>query len=76
MTQYVKKRHTRGKVRNKLDQIATKKNKKHIFKCNLTKKRHQSSENKKKQTLTTMVRTGVNQFFDKYQCAITLSRKI
>ncbi|MDE5098572.1 MAG: hypothetical protein O4861_09585 [Trichodesmium sp. St16_bin4-tuft] len=71
MTQSLKKRHTRGKGRNKLYQIAIKKNKKHIFKCNLTKKRHQSSENKKKQTLRTMVRTGVNKFFDKYEYAIT-----
>ena len=70
MTQSVNKRHTRGKEK-KLYQIATKKNKKHIFKCNLTKKRHQSSENKKKQTLRTMVRTGVNKFFDKYEYAIT-----
>ncbi|MCL2924401.1 MAG: hypothetical protein MGF17_07180 [Trichodesmium sp. MAG_R04] len=66
----MKKRHTRGKEK-KLYQIATKKNKKHIFKCNLTKKRHQSSENKKKQTLTKIIRTSVNQFFYKYQYAIT-----
>nr|MDJ0731849.1 transposase [Crocosphaera sp.] len=71
MTINVKKRHTSGKGRNKLYQIAIKKNKPHIFQCNLTKKRHQTVENKKKQTLTTMVRTGVNQFFDKYQYAIT-----
>ena len=71
MTQSVKKRHTRGKGRNKLYQIAMKKNKPQIFRCNLTKKRHQTLENKKKQTLITMVRTGVNQFFDKYQYAIT-----
>ncbi len=71
MTQSVKKRHIRGQGRNKLYQIAAKKNKPHIFQGNLTKKRHQSSENKKKQTLITMVRTGVNQFFDKYQYAIT-----
>ena len=71
MSQSVKKRHTRGKGRNKLYQIAMKKNKRHIFQCNLTKKHHQTLENKKKQTLTTMVRTGVNQFFDKYQYAIT-----
>ncbi|MGK7946177.1 MAG: transposase [Microcystaceae cyanobacterium] len=71
MTQSVKKRHSRGQGRNKLYQIAMKKNQPHIFQCNLTKKRHQTLENKKKQTLTTMVRTGVNQFFDKYQYAIT-----
>ncbi|MDJ0581122.1 transposase [Crocosphaera sp.] len=71
MSQSVKKRHTRGQGRNKLYQIAMKKNKRHIFQCNLTKKRHQTLENKKKQTLTTMVRTGVNQFFDKYEYAIT-----
>jgi hypothetical protein len=71
MSQSVAKRHTRGKGRNKLYQIALKKNKPHIFQCNLTKKRHHSRENKKKQTLITMVRTGVNQFFDKYQYAIT-----
>ncbi|MDJ0597355.1 MAG: transposase [Crocosphaera sp.] len=71
MSQSVKKRHTRGQGRNKLYQIAMKKNKRHIFQCNLTKKRHQTLENKKKQTLTTMVRTGVHQFFDKYQYAIT-----
>ncbi len=71
MSRSVSKRHKRGKGRNKLYQIAKKKNKPQIFRCNLTKKRHQFSENKKKQTLTTMVRTGVNQFFDKYQYAIT-----
>ena len=71
MQQSVSKRHTRGKGRNKLYQIAIKKNKRHIFKCNLTKKRHQTSENRKKQTLNTMVRTGVNQFFNTYQHAIT-----
>ncbi len=71
MSQSVKKRHTRGQGRNKLYQIATKKNKPQIFRCNLTKKRQQTLENKKKQTLITMVRTGVNQFFDKYQYAIT-----
>ncbi len=71
MTKSVAKRHTRGKGRNKLYQMAIKKNKQHIFKCNLTKKRHQNSENQKKRTLTTMVRTGVNQFFDKYQYAVT-----
>nr|MDJ0731519.1 transposase [Crocosphaera sp.] len=71
MSRSVSKRHKRGKGRNKLYQIASKKNKPQIFRCNLTKKRHQFSENKKKQTLITMVRTGVNQFLDKYQYAIT-----
>ncbi len=67
----VSQRHTRGQGRNKLYQIATKKNKQHIFKCNLSKKRHQKSENKKKRTLITMIRTGANQFFNKYQYAVT-----
>ncbi|ACK69716.1 transposase IS605 OrfB [Gloeothece citriformis PCC 7424] len=71
MERSVSKRHIRGKGRNKLYQIAIEKNKHHIFQCNLTKKRHQTSENRKKQTLNTMIRTGVNQFFDTYQHAIT-----
>ena len=71
MTINVNKRHTRVQGRNKLYQIAMKKNKPYILQCNLTKKRHQTLENKKKQTLTTMIRTGANQFFDKYQYAIT-----
>ncbi|MGK7947196.1 MAG: transposase, partial [Microcystaceae cyanobacterium] len=71
MQRYVGKRHTRGQGRNKLYQIAIKKNKRHIFQCNLTKKRHQASENRKKQTLNTMIRKGVNQFFNTYQHAVT-----
>jgi transposase len=71
MQSSVKKRHTRGKGRNKLYQIAIKKDKQQIFKCNLTKKRHSSSENRSRRTLNTMIRTGVNQFFDTYQHAIT-----
>ncbi|MGK7893600.1 MAG: transposase, partial [Xenococcus sp. (in: cyanobacteria)] len=39
MTDSVAKRHSRGRGRNQLYQIALKKNKKHIFKCNLGKKR-------------------------------------
>ncbi|MDJ0717974.1 MAG: hypothetical protein QNJ54_27755 [Prochloraceae cyanobacterium] len=66
MSESVVKRHIRGRVRNKLYQIALSKNKKHIFNCNLTKKRWNRRENKKKRTLTTIVRTGANQFFDKY----------
>ena len=42
MSQSVKKRHSRGQGRNKLYQIAMKKNKPQIFRCNLTKKRHQT----------------------------------
>jgi len=71
MTNSVKKRHTRGKGRNKLYQIATKKKKSHIFQCNLTKKRHKQYENRKKQTLNTMIRAGVNDFYDTYNHAIT-----
>ncbi len=71
MRSSVAKRHIRGQVRNKLYQIATQKNKPHIFKCNLTKKGWQTRENKKKRVLTTIVRTGANQFFDNYNHAIT-----
>lgn len=71
MTNSVKKRHTRGKGRNKLYQIGMKKNKSHIFKCNLTKKQHNRRENRKKQTLNTMIRAGVNDFYDTYNHAIT-----
>ena len=71
MTESVKLRHTRGKARNKLYQIARKKNNTHIFKCNLTKKRHNRIENRKKQTLNTMIRAGVNDFYDSYNHAIT-----
>ena len=71
MNESVKKRHTRGKGRNKLYQIASIKNKAHIFKCNLSKKRHNRRENRKKQTLNTMVRTGVNRFYDTYNHGIT-----
>ncbi len=35
------------------------------------KKRHQTRENKKRDTLNSMVRHGVNQFFDRYNHAIT-----
>ncbi|MGK7897307.1 MAG: transposase [Xenococcus sp. (in: cyanobacteria)] len=71
MTESVKKRHIRGKARNKLYQIAIKNNKSHIFKCNLTKKRHNCCEKRKKQTLNTMIRAGVNDFYDSYDHAIT-----
>ncbi len=71
MSESVKKRHSSGRARNKLYQIATKNNIRHIFNCNLTKKRWNKRERKKKRTLTTIVRTGANQFFDKYQHAIT-----
>ena len=64
-------RHTRGKARNKLYQIAKKKNKQHIFRCNLGSLRHQRRENRKRATLNSIVRHGVNQFFDKYNTAIT-----
>jgi transposase len=42
-----------------------------MFKCNLTKKRHNRHENRKKQTLNTMIRAGVNDFYDNYNHAIT-----
>ncbi len=71
MTDSVAKRHIRGKSRNQLYQIAKKKNKQHIFRCNLGKKRHQKRENRKRATLNSMVRHGVNQFFDRYNHAIT-----
>ncbi len=71
MTDSVAKRHSRGRGRNQLYQIALKKNKKHIFRCNLSKKRHQKRENRKRATLNSMVRYGVNQFFDQYNHAIT-----
>lgn len=71
MSSSVAKRHIRGKGRNKLYQIAIKKNKPHIHKCNLTKKQWQKRENKKKDILNTMVRTGANQFFNNYKHAIT-----
>ena len=71
MTESVKRRYSSGKARNKLYQIAKKKNKTHIFKCNLTKLRHNSHENRKKQTLNTMIRACVNDFYDTYNHAIT-----
>lgn len=71
MTDSVAKRHSRGRGRNQLYQIALKKNKEHIFRCNLGQKRHQRRENRKRATLNSMVRHGVNQFFDQYQQAIT-----
>lgn len=71
MTNSVRKRHSRGKGRNKLYQIATKKNKSQIFKCNLSKKRHNAQENRKKQTLNTMIRASVNDFYDNYAHGIT-----
>ena len=71
MQSSVAKRHIRGQGRNKLYQVAIKRNKQHIFKCNLGKKRWLTSENKKKCTLTTMIRAGANQFFDNYKHAVT-----
>jgi transposase len=71
MNESVKKRHSRGKGRNKLYQIAKKKHKSHIFKCNLTKSLHNRHENRKKQTLNTMIRAGVHDFYDTYNHAIT-----
>ncbi|MEM9274177.1 MAG: transposase [Cyanobacteria bacterium P01_F01_bin.143] len=71
MTDSVAKRHSRGRGRNQLYQIALKKNKEHIFKCNLGKKRHIKRENRKRATLNSMVRYGVNQFFEQYNHAIT-----
>lgn len=71
MQSSVSKRHKRGKGRNQLYQIAKKKNNDKIFRCNLTQKRHKAIERKKKETLNTMIRTGVNQFFDQYNHAIT-----
>ena len=71
MTNSVAKRHSRGRGRNQLYQIALKKNKKHIFRCNLGKKRHQRRENRKRATLNSMVRHGVNQFFEQYNHGIT-----
>ncbi len=71
MKSSVATRHTRGKGRNKLYQIAKKKNKEHILKCNLTKKRHKRRENQKKAILNSIIRHGVNQFFDNYNHAIT-----
>ena len=71
MSSSVAKRHIRGKGRNKLYQIAIKKNQAHIHKCNLTKKQWQTRENQKKNTLNTIVRTGANHFFDNYKHAIT-----
>ncbi len=71
MTNSVAKRHSRGRGRNQLYQIALKKNKEHIFRCNLGKKRHQRRENRKRATLNSMVRHGVNQFFNQYNHGIT-----
>lgn len=71
MKSSVATRHTRGKGRNKLYQIAKKKNKPHIFRCNLGKRRHQRREKRKRDTLNSMVRHGVNQIFDTYNTAIT-----
>lgn len=71
MTGAVKKRHIRGRARNKLDAIAKNKNKPHIHKCNLSKKSWLRRENKKKRRLTTMVRTGVNQIFNQFNEVVT-----
>ena len=71
MRDSVSKRHIRGKGRNKLYQIAKGKNKQHIFKCNLGKKRWNNREKQKRCTLTTIVRTGTNKFFDTYAHGIT-----
>jgi len=67
----VKKRHVRGKARNKLFSIAKNKNKPHIAKCNLGKKRWTEFENRKKRTLTGIIRTGVNQIFNQFDTVIT-----
>ncbi len=71
MTDSVAKRHSRGRGRNQLYQIALKKNKQYIFRCNLGKKRHQRRENRKRATLNSIVRHGVNQFFAQYNHGIT-----
>jgi hypothetical protein len=69
MNRATKSRHQRGLKRNKLWQLAQKKP--HIHRCNLGKKRWTAFENRKKRQLTTMVRTGVNQIFERYATAIT-----
>lgn len=71
MTHATRNRHTRGKAKNKLWQIAQSPEKAHIHRCNLTKKRHNRLEARKRQTLKSMVRAGVNQVFDKYSTVIT-----
>lgn len=71
MSSAVKKRHIRGKARNKLYALAENKNKLHINRCNLGKKRWNKFENRKKRRLTTMVRTGVNQVFNEFIEVVT-----
>ena len=71
MQSSVSKRHKRGKARNKLYQIAKKKGNYKIFRSNLTKKRHNRREKRKKETLNTKIRAGINKFFDHYNHAIT-----
>lgn len=71
MTREVKKRHVRGKARNKLYSIAKNKNKAHIHRCNLGKKRWNQREARKKAQLNNRVREGVNQFFDQHKEAVT-----
>ncbi|NEO89834.1 MAG: transposase [Moorea sp. SIO3G5] len=70
MQSTVTKRHSRGKGRNKLYQVAKKTGNNRIFVANLGKKKWLSRENKKKATLNSLIRHGVNQFFDKYEQAI------
>ena len=71
MTTATRKRHLRGQARNRLWQIAKIPGKSHIHKCNLGKKRHNRIEQRKRQTLKTMIRAGVNQIFNQYSQAIT-----
>lgn len=71
MTREVKKRHVRGKARNKLYAVAKNKNKKHILRCNLGKKRWNKREKKKKNRLKNCIREGVNKFFDSHKVAVT-----
>jgi hypothetical protein len=71
MTREVQKRHVRGSSRNKLYSIAQNKNKPHIHRCNLGKKRSHQREAKKKAQLDNRIREGVNQFFDGHREAVT-----
>ena len=68
MNRATNKRHRRGRARNRLWQLAQRKP--HIHRCNLGKKRWVEYEQRKKRQLTTMVRTGVNQVFNRYETAI------
>jgi IS605 OrfB family transposase len=67
MTTAVETRHQKGKAKNKLYAIAKNKNKPHIHKCNLTKKRHLKRERRKKETLKNRIRKGINQLFNSHK---------